>query len=93
MARRSLSSQVIEELDRANGLLRSVADSVDPIIGHLLGAVQDSHQRIQDMCLAARTSPADALLNVSPSGEYFQPPTVAPGAPKRRTSHKAGGTK
>lgn len=62
MVRKSLSSQVIEELDRAGGLLRSVMDSVDPIIGHLLGAVAESHQRIETMCLAARQASVNDRL-------------------------------
>jgi hypothetical protein len=95
MARRSLSSQVIEELDRANGLLRSVADSVDPIIGHLLGAVMDSHQRIQDMCLAARTGPTDALVSVPsvPAANASEKTAPAkrrsPATTKRPATHKA----
>ena len=69
MARKSLSSQVIEELDRARGLLRSVADSVDPIIGHLLGAVDESMNRIEGMCLRARQSDVNAVLADPPAPE------------------------
>ena len=95
MARRSLSSQVIEELDRASRLLRSVADSVDPIIGHLLGEVMVSHQRIQDMCQAARTGPTDAVVSDTPLGTAFGADKLAkaqrrsPATTKRPTAHKA----
>ena len=50
MARRSLSSQVIEETDRAIGLLRPVQDITDPMTTHMVGAVLSSLQRGQDMC-------------------------------------------
>jgi hypothetical protein len=90
MARKSLSSQVIEELDRGRGLLRSVADSVDPIIGHLLGAVDESMSRIETMCLAARQSAVNTAL-ADPAVDV--PPVAAPdtAVPVRRrsTSHKA----
>lgn len=87
MARKSLSSQVIEELDRANGLLRSVADSVDPIIAHLLGAVADSHRRIETMCIAARQTAVNAVTEDRPGVEE----TVEAPKPVRRRSgaHKA----
>lgn len=90
MARKSLSSQVIEELDRAGGLLRSVADSVDPIIGHLLGAVEESHRRIETMCLAARQSAVNGAL-ADPAVDVREKDVPAPAVPVRRrsTSHKA----
>lgn len=89
MARRSLSSQVLEELDRAGGLLRSVADSVDPIIGHLLGEVQRSHQRIETMCLSARQSAVNAVTEDRTGVEESVP---APTATRRRSgAHKATG--
>lgn len=87
MARKSLSSQVIEELDRAGGLLRSVADSVDPIIGHLLGAVQESHQRIERMCIQAQQQAVNAVTNDT---QGVQEVIDDPKAPRRRTgAHKA----
>jgi hypothetical protein len=95
MARKSLSSQVIEELDRAGRLLRSVADSVDPIIAHLLDEVAVSHQRIQDLCYAARTGPTDAVVSDTPLGTAFGPDKLAkvqrrsPATTKRPTTHKA----
>jgi hypothetical protein len=87
MARKSLSSQVIEELDRAGGLLRSVADSVDPIIGHLLGAVMESHKRIETMCLAARQNAVNAVSSDTQSAEES---VEVPTPVRRRTgAHKA----
>lgn len=87
MARKSLSSQVIEELDRANGLLSSVADSVDPIIGHLLGAVHESHRRIETMCIAARQQTVNAVTSDTQTAEE----TVEVPTPVRRRggAHKA----
>ena len=46
MARKSLSSQVIEEIDRARGLLRPVQDITDPMTSHLVGAVLESLHRV-----------------------------------------------
>lgn len=90
MARKSLSSQVIEELDRASGLLRSVADSVDPIIGHLLGAVEESHRRIERMCVQAQQQYANAVTSDTPTVvEVVEDPKT----PRRRTgAHKAPAT-
>lgn len=87
MARKSLSSQVIEELDRAGGLLRSVADSVDPIIAHLLGAVEESHRRIERMCVQARQTAVNAIVDDVQGVEE----TIETEAPVRRRSgaHKA----
>lgn len=87
MARKSLSSQVIEELDRAGGLLRSVADSVDPIIGHLLGAVEESHRRIETMCIQAQQQVVNAVTKDTTA---VQEVIEDPKAQRRRTpSHKA----
>jgi len=90
MARKSLSSQVIEELDRASGLLRSVADSVDPIIAHLLGAVEQSHKRIEGMCLNAQQANAEAIMKNQGSQEetVFVPEGLKP-VRRRSASHKA----
>lgn len=87
MARRSLSSQVLEELDRAGGMLRSVADSVDPIIGVLLDNVAASHRRIETMCLAARQSAVNAVTEDRPGTEESVPD---PKPTRRRSAaHKA----
>ena len=90
MARKSLSSQVIEELDRASGLLRSVADSVDPIIAHLLGAVQQSHTRIESMCLNARQQVANAVTTDTQAvEEVVNVPDGLKPVRRRSTSHRA----
>lgn len=94
MARRSLSSQVIEEVDRARGLLRPVQDITDPMTGHMVGAVLDSLQRVLDMCYAARTSTADEILPESPldiafSGDKLSQARTRKAASTRRpTTHK-----
>lgn len=62
MARKSLSSQVIEELDRARGILSSLQDSSDPIPGILIGTALESLHRIETMCLAARQSSVDDIV-------------------------------
>jgi hypothetical protein len=62
MARKSLSSQVIEELDRARGILRSLQDSSDPIPAILVGTALESLHRIETMCLAARQSSVNDIV-------------------------------
>ena len=71
MARRSLSSQVIEETDRAIGLLRPVPDIPEPMTSHMVGVVLSSLQRVQDMCYAARTGPTDEIVTDTPLGIAF----------------------
>lgn len=99
MARRSLSSQVIEETDRAAGLLRPVQDITDPMTSHMVGAVLTSLQRILDMCYAARTGPTDAIVSDTPLGVAFgadklaQAQSKAPATTRRPRTHRksAGG--
>jgi hypothetical protein len=90
MARKSLSSQVLEELDRAGGMLRSVADSVDPIIAVLLDNVAQSHRRIETLCLNARQQTVNAVTSDTQTVEE----TVEASTPVRRRSgaHKAPAT-
>lgn len=86
MARHSLSSQVIEEVDRARGLLRPVQDITDPMTSHMVGAVLDSLQRVLDMCYAARTGSADAIVSDSPLGIAFGNDSLA------QAKHRAAAT-
>ena len=83
MARKSLSSQVIEELDRARGILSSLQDSSDPIPGILIGSALESLHRIESMCLAARQGAVDAVLTDTPLGTAFGPDKLA------QAQHKA----
>lgn len=90
MARRSLSSQVIEEVDRAAGLLRPTQDIVDPMTSHMVGAVLASLQRVLDMCYAARTGVTDSIIDVVPNAAPESTLPVAPATTRRpRTAHKA----
>lgn len=97
MARRSLSSQVIEEVDRAVGLLKPVQDITDPMTSHMVGAVLTSLQRIQDMCYAARTGPTDAIVSDTPLGIVFAGDALSkathrkPATTKRPTRAKGEG--
>lgn len=86
MARKSLSNQVIEELDRARGLLRPVQDIVDPMTGHMVGAVLESLHRIETMCLAAGQSNANTILADSPLAIAFGRDQLA------QARHKAAAT-
>lgn len=90
MARKSLSSQIIEEVDRARGLLKPVQDIVDPMTAHMVGAVLESLTRIEGMCLRSMQNVVNAVLE---DRSVDQPivETAADTAPvkRRSTSHKA----
>lgn len=86
MARKSLSSQVIEEVDRARGLLRPVQDIVDPMTSHMVGAVLESLHRIESMCLSAMQANANSITDTSPLGIAFS------GDKLSQARHKAAAT-
>lgn len=94
MARKSLSSQVIEEVDRARGLLRPVQDITDPMTSHLVGAVLGSLQRVEDMCLNSMQRSMDAVLGGNPlaSVEISQETRDKP-LPRRTAAHKSPRTR
>jgi hypothetical protein len=71
MTRKSLSDQVLEEIDRAGGLLRPVQDIVDPMTSHMVGAVLESLHRVETMCLAAKRQQAAENLAPSPLSIVF----------------------
>lgn len=98
MARKSLSSQVIEEIDRARGLLRPVQDIVDPMTSHMVGAVLESLHRVETMCLSAMQGNANSITDPSPleiafSGDKLsQARHKAPASTRRpRTPRKSAG--
>jgi hypothetical protein len=86
MARKSLSSQVIEEVDRARGLLRPVQDIVDPMTAHMVGAVLESLHRVESMCLAAMQRDANTVTDPSPLAIAFT------GDKLSQARHKAAAT-
>ncbi len=86
MARKSLSSQVIEEIDRARGLLRPVQDIVDPMTSHMVGAVLESLHRVESMCIAAAQSNANSVTDPSPLAIAFGNDALA------QARHKAAAT-
>jgi hypothetical protein len=86
MARRSLSSQVIEELDRTRGLLMPVQDITDPMTSHLIGSALASLHRIESMCLAAMQRDMNAVTTDTPLGKAFAGDALS------RATHKAPAT-
>lgn len=68
MARKSLSSQVIIELDRIDLQLRPLMEISDQMTAHVISmALYDMH-RIETMCLSAQQNNADGILDtVKPS--------------------------
>jgi hypothetical protein len=93
MARRSLSSQVIEEIDRARKICTSLIGASNDLTSILIGNVLDSLDRVDAMCLEARTGPTDAVVSDTPLGTAFGPDKLAQAQTRRRTQHKAGGAK
>jgi hypothetical protein len=90
MARKSLSDQVLEEVDRARGLLGSLQDSSDPIPAILIGAVLESLHRVETMCIASKQRTVDQFLG-DVGREAVEITKNAPPATTRRprTAHKA----
>jgi len=86
MARKSLSSQVIEELDRTRGILKPVQDIVDPMTSHMVGAALESLHRIESMCLAAMRQQANQNREPSPLSIVFA------GDALDKARHKAAAT-
>lgn len=91
MARRSLSVQVIEEVDRARGLLKPIQDMVDPMTSHMVGAVLESLHRVETMCLNAQQRDVnniirDNVINLPSAGE---PAAVKPAATHRKTTRQS----
>jgi hypothetical protein len=88
MARKSLSDQVIEEIDRAAGLLRPVQDIVDPMTSHMVGAVLESLHRVETMCLAAKQRQVNEVLSDTPLAIAFGSDNLAKAQHKRAASTK-----
>ena len=96
MARKSLSSQVIEEVDRARGLLAPIRDITDPMTSHLVGAVLESLNRVETLCLGAMQADMNAVSAPSPLAVAFEGDKLSqaraskPASTRRPTSHKRG---
>jgi hypothetical protein len=84
MARKSLSSQVIEEVDRARGLLQPVQGIVDPMTSHMVGAVLESLHRIESMCIGAMQQQMNVLTGEPPVSVEVVGDEPAP--PRRRAA-------
>lgn len=90
MARKSLSDQVIEEVDRARGLLKPVQDIVDPMTSHMVGAVLESLHRIETMCIAAKQRAVNSVLAEEwPALGDTEAYAVDPKPRRRSATHKA----
>lgn len=94
MARKSLSQQVIDEVDRARGLLAPIKEIVDPMTAHMVGAVLESLHRIEGMCLAARQKDVnDGLATLAAAPSPAAAVVLDPPKAKRSTAHRAPRTK
>jgi hypothetical protein len=94
MARKSLSQQVIDEVDRARGLLEPVKGIVDPMTAHMVGAVLESLHRIEGMCISARQRDVnDGLATLAAAPSPATAVVLDPPKAKRSTPHRAPRTK
>lgn len=85
MTRKSLSAQVMEEVDRARGVLSSTMPLIEPLAGVLLEGVAESLQRIEGMCLRARQADLNAVLADPPAPQVMTRATEPADGP---TPHK-----
>jgi len=99
MARKTLSSQVIDEVDRCRGLLAPVQDITDPMTSHLVGTALASLQRIENICLNAMQAAMNEVTADSPLSIAFTDDALdrarkrASGAAKPATTRKPRHTK
>lgn len=93
MARKSLSSSVIEEVDRARGLLKPVQDITDPMTSHLIGAVLESLHRVESMCLAEMQRRMNEVIPTPLRAVDVVQAAEVEELPKRRTAHRAASTR
>lgn len=90
MARKSLSTQVIEEVDRIRGLLGPVRGISDPMTAHVVEEAMHGLRRIENMCLNARQAAVNDVLAETPLAIAFgAEPKPEPPVRKRTTSHRA----
>lgn len=89
MARKTLSSQIIDETDRARGILASVQDSSDDILGILIGTAIESLNRIEGLCLRSMQNVANAVLENRSVDDVPTPQKGATAVRSRSGSHKA----
>lgn len=89
MARKTLSSQIIEETDRCRGLLASVQDSSSDILGILIGTAIESLNRIEGLCLSAMQSTVTAALQGNPLATVEKAEETRPASTRRPATHKA----
>ena len=94
MARRSLSSQVLEESDRAIKALSSVQDSVEPLVSVLLDQVQESLHRVQGMCLRAQQEQTNSILREEfPASAVRETADTEKPTRRRSATHRAPSTR
>jgi hypothetical protein len=76
MARKSLSSQVIEEIDRTRGLLAPIMDITDPMTAHIIGSAIESLNKVERLCIeAGRSAPTISDFAI-PLVQHSHAPTV-----------------
>lgn len=91
MVRKSLSSKVLEEIDRTRGLLKPVQDITDPMTSHLIGAALESLHRVESMCLSEMQARQNEVISDTPLGVAFGADALAKAqnAPAPRTKRGA----
>lgn len=95
VARKSLSSQVIEEIDRTRGLLAPIIDISDPMTGHIIGSAIESLNRVERLCVeAGRQAPTISDFAIPlvqhQHAATAKAPETAPKPARKRASKGAG---
>lgn len=97
MARKSLSSQVIEEVARVQEILQGAQGLLDPMSAHMIETALQGLHRVETLCLRARQADVNAVLTATPAKTgpvdavvdvgTGRPPAAAPA--RRRAPRKA----
>jgi hypothetical protein len=90
MARKSLSSQVIEEIDRTRGLLAPIIDISDPMTGHIIGSALESLNKVERLCVeAGRSAPTISDFAIPLTQHQHAPTATAPEKPAQPARKRA----
>jgi len=90
MARKSLSSQITDEVDRLRDLLKPLQDISDPMTGHVIGQALIGLHRIEGLCLKSTQNVVNAILeDQNVDDRHKDVPAPAPARKRAATAHKA----
>lgn len=89
MARKSLSFQVMQEVDRVTELLVGAKGLMDPMSAHMIDTALRGLHTIETLCLGAQQRQVDDVLSRTPLAIAFGDAPASP-EPKSRKTASAG---